>query len=105
MINEKSSEMPEPKVMNYAQHYKVTPLFVNDLKKVLADVAYVDAQKFFERITSMNYIMPISAVQEMIRDLGCLPYKYVSSFMNIINNKDNFVKYFEPLPLPQQQKN
>lgn len=98
---QKSSEMPEPQVMNYAQHYRVTQLFVNDLKKVLADVAYVDAQKFFNKITENNYILPIASVNEMIRDLACLPYKYVSAFMTVINNKENFLKYFEPIPLQQ----
>ena len=91
--------MPEPQVINYGQHYKVTNLFVNDLKKVLADVAYVDAQKFFNKITENDYVLPISAVNEMIRDLGNLPYKYVSAFMGVINNPENFVKYFEPLPI------
>lgn len=104
-MTQKSSEMPEPQVMNYAQHYEVTPLFINDLKKVLADVAYVDAQKFFKKIEDCGRIMPISAVNEMIRDLACLPFKYVSAFMAVMNNKDNFVKYFRPLPVPEPQRN
>ena len=104
MSYQKSSEMPDPQTMDYRQHYRVTSLFVNDLKKVLADVAYVDAQPFFKKIEECNGIMCISAVNELIRSLGCLPYKYVNTIMRVINNSENFVKYFEPLPIPEQNQ-
>lgn len=94
----KSSEMPEPQVINYGQHYKLSDLFINDLKKVLADVAYVDAQKFFDKIDNTeNRIMPIAQVNELIRDLSYLPYKVVAQFMNVIKNKENFLRYFVPI--------
>ena len=99
----KSSEMPEPQVMNYGQHYKLSDLFVNDLKKVLSDVAYVDAQKFFDKIDQAeNRIMPISQINELIRDLSYLPYRVVAQLMGVINNKENFLKYF--VPIDQQKK-
>ena len=99
----KSSEMPEPQVINYGQHYKLSDLFINDLKKVLADVAYVDAQKFFDKIDNTeNRIMPIAQVNELIRDLSYLPYKVVAPFMTVINNKDNFLRYFVPIDLKKQ---
>ena len=104
MAYQKSSEMPEPQVMDYRQHYRVTSLFVNDLKRVLSEVAYVDAEPFFKKIEESNGIMCISAVNELIRDLGRLPYKYVNTIMKIINTSENFVKYFEPLPIPEDQK-
>ena len=94
----KSSEMPEPQVMNYSQYYKLSDLFVNDLKKVLADVAYVDAQKFFDKINKAdNRTMPIAQVNEFIKDLSYLPYRVVAQLMSVINNKENFLKYFVPV--------
>lgn len=99
----KSSDMPAPQVMNYSQMYKLSDLFINDLKKVLSDVAYVDAQKFFNKIDNTeNRIMPISQVNEFIRELSYLPYKVVAPFMSVINNKDLFLKYFVPVE-PKKQ--
>jgi len=99
----KSSEMPEPQVINYGQHYKLSDLFINDLKKVLADVAYVDAQKFFDKIDNTeNRVMPIAQVNELIRDLSYLPYKVVAQFMNVIKSKENFLRYFVPIE-PKKQ--
>ncbi len=95
--------MPEPQVMNYGQHYKLSDLFVNDLKKVLSDIAYVDAQKFFDKIDNTeNRVMPIAQVNELIRDLSYLPYIVVAPFMNVINNKENFLRYFIPIE-PKKQ--
>ena len=94
----KSSEMPKPQVINYGQLYHISDLFVNDLKKVLADVAYVDAQKFFDIIDECeNRIIPIARLNELIAKLSTLPYRIVSQLMHVISNKENFVKYFVPL--------
>lgn len=99
----KSSEMPEPQVMNYGQHYKLSDLFINDLKKVLGDVAYVDAQKFFDKINQVDdRIMTIAQINELIRDLSYMPYRVVAQLMGVINNKENFLKYF--VPVEQQKK-
>ncbi len=93
----KSTEMPEPDVMNYSQYYKLSDLFINDLRKVLADVPYVEAQKFFKKIDDCKRIMPISQLNEFIRDISYLPYKVVNGIMTVIQNKDNFIKYFHPM--------
>ena len=96
----KSSEMPEPQVLNYSQHYKLSDLFINDLKKVLADVAYVDAKKFFDKIDKAeNRIMAIAQINELIRDLSYLPYKVVAQLMTVINAHENFIKYFVPIDI------
>ena len=96
----KSSEMPESQVMNYYQYYKLSDLFINDLKKVLADVAYVDAKKFFDKIDKAeNRIMAIAQINELIRDLSYLPYKVVAQLMTVINAHENFIKYFVPIDI------
>lgn len=96
----KSSEMPEPQVMNYYQYYKLSDLFINDLKKVLADVAYVDAKKFFDKIDKAeNRIMATAQINELIRDLSYLPYKVVAQLMTVINAHENFIKYFVPIDI------
>lgn len=92
----KSSEMPLPRVMNYMQFYEVSDMFINDLHKVLGDLPYVDAQKFFDKIEKNKRIMSAAAVNEFCRDLAALPYKIVAKLMLVINNTENFVKYFVP---------
>lgn len=94
-----TSDMPEPEVINYNTFYKVTPIFINDLHIVLGEVAYADAQKFFNMIASYNNILPVSAVNELLRMLSTMPYKYVAPLMNAVNVEENFKKYFEEMQL------
>lgn len=91
----KSSEMPRPEVIDYDVLYKITPLFVNDLKIVMGDVPYVDAVKLFNKIRKCKGIMTAASLNEFIREIGTYPFKYVSPIMNVINNKELFSKYFE----------
>jgi len=98
----KSSEMPEPQVLNYELRYRVTPLFINDLKKVMADVAYVDAKKVFDKINEHGGILTAAALNELIRDISSFPYKHVSGIMSVIYDETKFGKYFETL-VPQKK--
>ena len=98
----KSSEMPDPKVVNYSQYYELSNVFINDLKKVLDDLAYVDARKFYDKIDNGSRVWPISKLNEFISDLSYLPYKIVGQLMNIINNKEYFLKYFIPTEGPKE---
>jgi len=95
----KSIEMPEPQVMNYKAFYKVTPLFINDLKTVMnnGNVAYCDAKKLFDVINEHNSILPAAILNEFIRSLANFPYKVVSGLMSVIEKDENFKKYFELL--------
>ena len=89
--------MPEPQTLDYNAFYRVTPLFINDLKLVMnnGNVAYVDAKKVFDKIKEFDGVFPSAILNEFIRDLGNFPYKVVSNIMRVIEQKDNFLKYFE----------
>lgn len=99
----KSCEMPEPQVLNYELRYKVTPLFISDLKRVMADVAYVDAKRLFDKISEYDGVFPAAVLNEFIRDISLFPYKYVAGLMAVIYDETKFGKYFETL-FPQQVK-
>jgi len=101
----KSPEMPELKTIQYNQTYKMSDMFINDLKRVLADLPYVEAQKFLQRVEDNKRIFSIAALNEFIRDLSYLPYKVVCKLMGVINNKENFLKYFNPITINNQQNN
>ena len=45
-----SNDMPEPQVIQYYQTYRVTELFINDLKKTLGDMAYADTKPLIDKI-------------------------------------------------------
>lgn len=96
-----SKDMPELQVIQYYQTYKITDMFVRDLKTTLGDMAYADSKPFIDRIESYGRVMPVAELDEFIKDLANLPYKIVSKLMAVISNKDNFLKYFEPIPLPK----
>lgn len=90
-----TSDMPQVETLNYETYYKVSPVFVNDLKIILQDVAYADAVQYFDFLKSYNYILPVAILQEFINMLGKLPFGTVSPIMEVINNQNLFPKYFE----------
>ena len=62
-----------------------------------------DARAIFDKIDNTeNRVMPIAQVNELIRDLSYLPYKVVAPFMTVINNKENFLRYFVPIEHKKQ---
>lgn len=91
----KSKDMPVAQTFNYAATYKATPLFVNDLKKVLGDVAYIDAIELFKELEDREYVFPAAALNEFIMKIESFPYRYVNPIMEVINREDCFLKYFE----------
>ena len=102
----KSNDMPEPQTLDYGAFYRITPLFINDLKIVMSNgnVAYVDAKKLFDKIKEHNGIFPNAVLNEFIREIGNFPYRVVYNLMQVIENKDNFQKYFEYI-VPEENKN
>jgi len=100
-----SNDMPEPQVVQYYQTYRITDMFVRDLKTILGDMAYADTKQFIDRIEECGRIMPVAKLDEFIKDLSGLPYKIVSKLMSVIEKKDNFLKYFEPIPISKQEEN
>ena len=96
--------MPELETTQYYQKYRITDLFVRDLKITLGDLAYVDAEKFIKKIDECDRIMSIAQLEEFINELHELPYRIVSRLISVISVQDNFVKYFEPLPLDMKQE-
>ena len=98
-----SSEMPIPETIDYGEMFQITPLFISDLKKVLADSPWIDAQRFFKKIEEYNCVMPNAILNEFIRDIANMPYKVVAGLMSVINKPEYFVKYFTPIPQNDKQ--
>jgi len=90
-----TSSMPAPSVAAYDNKFQVTDLFKHDLEIVLGDVAYVDAIKFFNMISTHNSIFTTAVLNEFIRSLSMLPYKTINPLMKVIDNEENFKKYFK----------
>lgn len=97
----KSTEMPEPKVLNYDLKYRISQLFINDLKKVLANVAYVDAIKMLDKIERNERIFTLAQLNEFILELSSFPYKDIVPLMAVLNQHGNFFKYFEEIDVPE----
>lgn len=100
--NAGTSEMPAPQIFNYDKHYKITDMFKNDLMIVLKELPYVEAKKILDCFEFYKDMIPIAALNEMIRALGTLPYKYVSSLMRVLEKKENFDKYFIEVEVQKQ---
>lgn len=97
-----TSDMPAPQIFNYGKSYKVTDLFKNDLMIVLKELPYAEAKKYLDALEMYKETIPIAALNEFIRALGSLPYKYVAGLMKILEKKENFEKYFIEVEEKQQ---
>lgn len=98
-----TEDMPQPEVLAYETTFQVSNVFVNDLKIILKDVAYADAKQYFDFLSHYNYVLPIAILNEFLKRLSDLPYKYVSKLFDIIQNKDLFPKYFIDITPKQNQ--
>ena len=97
-----TSDMPTPQTFTYEKSYTISELFKKDLLSVAKELPYADAKVFLDEINMYPQGMPASVLNDYVRALGRLPYKYIAPLMNSINNKDNFEKYF--IEIKQQQK-
>ena len=99
-----TSDMPTPQTFAYEKSYIVSDLFKRDLTAVLKELPYADAARFIDGINMYPQGIPAAVLNEFIRALGNLPYKYVEPLMRSISNKDNFAKYFTLIENKQEQK-
>lgn len=102
-----TSDMPQVETLSYETYYKVSPVFINDLKIIMQDVAYADAKPYFDFLANYNYVLPVAILQEYINMLGKMPFGTVAPIMDVINNKNLFPKYFEdvtPKPAKVQEQ-
>ena len=99
-----TSDMPTPQIFSYDKTYNVTDLFKNDLTTVLKELPYADAARFIDGINMYLQGIPAAVLNEYIRALGNLPYKYVEPLMRSISNKENFGKYFTLIENKKEQK-
>lgn len=97
--------MPAPQTLDYGVYYRVTPVFINDLKIVMnnGNVAYVDVKKLFDEIKERNGVFPVAILNEFIRKIGAFPYKVVCPLMEAIEDKEKFEKYFEIIQTQKEQ--
>lgn len=89
-----TENMPEPQTLNYDVFFRVTQTFVNDIQLVLGDMSYADVKKVLDVILVRNGILPVAVLNELIRTIAGLPYKYVYNIMTLIGQPETFAKYF-----------
>lgn len=95
--NHGTSDMPSPKVMDYNSQYKLTPLFLSDLKIVLKNIPYIEFIKYFNYIEKYNGVFPSAILDEFIHMLEELPYSVIYPLFNALAKEDNFNKYFQKI--------
>ena len=89
-----TSDMQSPETLEYSNVYKVTDIFRNDLKKTIEELPYVEAKKYFDMLDSNNNLLPAALLNEFLRSLSMLPYKYILPLMKAIEKKEAFDAYF-----------
>ena len=99
-----TSDMPAPQIFSYDKSYIITDMFKKDLTTVLKELPYADAARFIDGINMYPQGIPAAVLNEFIRALGNLPYKYVEPLMKALSVKENFEKYFKLIENKQEQK-
>ena len=86
--NHGTSDMPSPKVMDYNSQYKLTPLFLSDLKIVLKNIPYVEFIKYFNYIEKYNGVFPSAILDGTETAALCIwdeiPYRSSFGYMSVI---------------------
>lgn len=95
-----TADMPLPKIMNYSDQFKITPLFIRDLETVLGDLPYIEAKRYIDTVKANDSVMHASVLNEFITSLQSLPYRVILPLMRALSIQENFNKYFEKI-VPQ----
>lgn len=87
-----TSDMPNPQIANYNERYKIQDQFVKDVFTLVQDMAYVDAKQIMESIAQFNGEITLGPLNELIRNLSSIPYRFIAPVMHIIETAPQ--KYF-----------
>ena len=87
-----TSDMPEPQIIDYSSTYSVTEQFKRDLILTINELPYIEARQILEYYEKYNWSIPTNILNESIRHISRLPYKYVCGIMK--NIETNFSNYF-----------
>lgn len=90
-----TSDMPPVQTVKYETFYRISQLFINDLKIVMQDAPYADVRQLFSFLENYNFILPAAILNEFLNKIASMPYRLVAPIMEVIENKNLFPKYFE----------
>jgi hypothetical protein len=90
----KSSEMPEPKTMEYTQLYQISERFVHDLRICVADMPYNISYQYITFAENKSAGISVAELNEYIQKLSTLPFKYVEQLMRNCNSEEGQKIYF-----------
>jgi len=95
-----TEDMPEPQTINYDQTLKLSQKFVDDSMSILSGLPYVEVNDMVKTILNSGYVLPISAINEIIQRISKYQYNLVKDFMNIIETNQGL--YFSAIPIKQE---
>lgn len=93
-VVENTTNMEKPKTANYEKTYKISDVFINDLKTCLGDLEFNKADQFIRFAEAKKESIITAELQEFVNKLGFLPWRYVSPIMQAINTPEIMAKYF-----------
>lgn len=97
VTNELSSEMPEPMVMDYEIAYTITEKFKEDLIISISELPYVVCEGLIKFVEDNKEHVELGVLNEYIRKIAQLPYRYVNGLMTNIQNPQTQPIYFTPI--------
>lgn len=92
-----SSEMPEPVVMDYEIAYTITEKFKEDLIISISELPYVVCEGLIKFVEDNKTHVELGVLNEYIRKIAQLPYRYVNGLMANIQNPQTQPIYFTPI--------
>lgn len=100
--NKGTSEMPKPQVLDYNLLFKMTEKFIADLAGTIAELPYCEAKKFSDVVEKYVNVIPIGIVNELIRMISTIPYKYAAPIMH--NIETAFNEYFVQVEIKNNEE-
>ncbi len=88
-------KMPEPATIDYTRKFKILDAFITDLQISLGDLEFSKADAFVRFAVSKKEEISIADLNEFIKKIEQLPYRFVAPLIANIRNQETFVQYFE----------
>lgn len=98
-----SKKMPEPATMDYSKKFKILDPFITDLQISLGDLEFSKADAFIRFAASKKGGISIADLNEFVKKIEQLPYRFVAPLMANIRNRETFVQYFEEIPKEEKK--
>lgn len=94
--------MPQPQIVDYEKYFKISELFKTNLNAALKNMPVEEVSDIIKIVENCNDVLPLAVMNETVQRISKMPYKYVKTFMRVIETNQSL--YFSPAAKPEEKK-